>query len=93
MKKSRLFDIEFQSRVRSEEEENAFLAYTSLTELDHRLFELHSNLKPIIIFEAPAQLFASNDQILGKYFGQHFSKNIIYYFSYINKYLGGFLSK
>ena len=55
------------SRVRSEQEENAFLAYKSLPELDQRLYQLHSNLKSIIVFEAPTLHFPENNQILGMY--------------------------
>ena len=55
------------SRVRSEQEENAFLAYKSLPELDQRLYQLHSNLKSIIVFEAPTLHFPENNQILGTY--------------------------
>ena len=56
-----------KSRVRSEQEENAFLAYKSLPELDQRLYQLHSNLKSIIVFEAPTLHFPENNQILGMY--------------------------
>ena len=55
------------SRVRSEQEENAFLAYKTLPELDQRLYQLHSNLKSIIVFEAPTLHFPENNQILGMY--------------------------
>lgn len=59
---SRLLKIDFRSRLRSELEEDAFLAYTSLQELDQRLLQLHTKSNSIILFEAPAIFFAPKDK-------------------------------
>ncbi len=57
---SRLIEVNFRSRVRSEQEENAFIAFKKLTELDDRLLELHGSTKSVIVFEAPPLLFQDN---------------------------------
>jgi phosphatidylinositol glycan class S len=61
-----LFNYQFQSRVRSDQEEDAFLAFTTLDELDLRLAELHGNLIPnqLVLFEAPPLHFKATDKIL-----------------------------
>ena len=65
---SRLFNLEFRSRVRSDPEEDAYVAFKSLEELDQRLGQLHENLQnSLVIFEAPPLLF-KGPQVLA--FGQ-----------------------
>lgn len=65
---SRLFNLEFRSRVRSDTEEDAYIAFKSLQELDQRLLQLHDSLQnSLVIFEAPPLLF-KGPQVLA--FGQ-----------------------
>ena len=54
---SRLLNINFRSRVRSNQENDAYISFKDISQLDQRLAELHSDVTSLILFEAPPILF------------------------------------